>query len=149
MRGLTRLLRIDVAASQGKKMDRLAATTDDVVRQGPVRVNAKWYREFLAFDPAPLLAGATVPVLAVTGSEDVQVDAADIAIMRSLVPTPFEGHVVEGVNHILRAGDPNPTTYRKQVGDPLDARVLEHLTTWLLDGPAAAPADVPGNGAHA
>ena len=146
---MTRLLRIDVAASQGKKMDRLAATTDDVVRQGPVRVNAKWYREFLAFDPAPLLAGATVPVLAVTGSEDVQVDAADIATMRSLVPTPFEGHVVEGVNHILRAGDPNPTTYRKQVGDPLDARVLEHLTTWLLDGPAAAPADVPGNGAHA
>lgn len=149
VRGLTRLLRVDVAAGQSKKMDRLAATTDDVVRQGPVRVNARWYREFMAFDPAPHLAAAVVPVLAITGSHDVQVDPADVDRMRALVPTPFEGHVVEGVNHILRAGDASPTTYRRQLDQPLDARVLALLTGWLLDGSSIADANAPMNGTHA
>lgn len=143
-RALVRLLRIDVAKGQRRKMDKLAATTTDVTRDGPVKVNAKWFREFLAFDPAPVLAAATVPVLAITGTNDIQVDPGDVERMRDLIPTPFEGHVVPGVNHLLRAGDPSPTTYRKQVGMPIDERVLALLTDWF-----ATIADRPTDGAHA
>lgn len=132
VRGLLRLLRVDVAASQLKRMDRLKASTEDVIRmQGVVKVNAKWFKEFMAHDPAPALAKVAVPLLAITGAHDVQVDPADLDVMRDLVTAPLETHLLDGVNHILRLGDPSPTTYKKQINDPLDPRVAELLADWI------------------
>ena len=132
VRWLLKLMRTDIATSQTKRLASIKASTKDVMRvQVVAKINAKWFREFMAFDPRPLLGRVTVPLLAVTGAGDVQVDPADVEEMRQLVTAPFEGHVVDGVNHILRAGDPSPTTYRKQTGNPLDDRVLDHLTGWI------------------
>ena len=71
-----RLLRTDLAKQQRKSLDRLKASTADVTRMQGVRVNAKWFREFLAFDPRPALAAITIPVLTITGDKDLQVDPA-------------------------------------------------------------------------
>ena len=132
IRSLTKLLRIDVERSQIKRLEKLKASSDDVIRmQGLIKVNAKWFREFMAFDAAKALAEIEVPVLAITGAGDVQVDPADVELMGQLVQGPFEGHVVPGVNHILRTGGPSPTSYRKQVGLPLDARTLDLVLAWI------------------
>lgn len=138
VRGLLRLLRIDLVATQVKRIARLRASTTDVIRMQGVRVNARWFREFLDLDPAEALRDLDVPTLAVTGARDIQVDPADVEVMRGLVTAPFEGHVVEGVTHILRRGSGSPRTYRKELRAPLDHRVVEAVTGWISRLPAAA-----------
>ena len=100
---LMKLLRQDLVRTQTKRLDRIESSTDDVIRIQFVRLNAKWFREFMAFDPADALRRAAVPVLAITGTKDVQVNPADVALMEQVVPTVFTGHLVDDVTHLLRA----------------------------------------------
>jgi pimeloyl-ACP methyl ester carboxylesterase len=133
-RWLMRLFRQDLERTQAKRLARLAATTDDVVRIQFVKVNAKWFREFMSFEPAEALRRAELPVLAITGSKDLQVDPADVAAMERIVPGPFTGHVVDDVTHLLRAeaGPPSIRTYRKQARRPVDGRVMALVTDWVV-----------------
>ncbi|MGB0114764.1 MAG: hypothetical protein WBP59_16215, partial [Ilumatobacteraceae bacterium] len=74
-----------------------------------------------------------VPVLAITGTKDIQVDPSDVARMRDVVTTPFTGHLVDDMSHLLRP-EPGPAsvrTYKKQTRQPLDQRLTEHLTAWV------------------
>ena len=128
-----RLLRQDVAKTQEKRFAQLEATTTDVARIQLVKVNAKWFREFMGHDPAESLQRTTVPVLAITGSKDVQTDPADVDRMRNLVPTPFEGHVLDDVTHLLRSDDgPASTkTYKQQMKRAVDATLLDLASSWI------------------
>ena len=74
-----------------------------------------------------------MPVLAITGTKDIQVDPADVATMEQLVPTSFTGHLVDEVTHLLRAehGTASVRTYKKQARQPLDRRVMELLAEWV------------------
>lgn len=130
---LMALLRQDLVRTQTKRLDRIEASTDDFIRIQFVKLNAKWFREFMAFEPAHALRRAAVPVLAITGTKDVQVDPDDVALMEQAVATSFTGHLVEDVTHILRAepGIASVRTYKKQARRPLDRRVTELLTGWV------------------
>lgn len=128
-----KLLHIDVVKSQVKGINRLKATTTDIARMQGQKINAKWVREFLAYDPAPDLAKVRVPVLAITGANDIQVDPDDLRLIAELVPADVESHVVPDVTHLLRA-DPSRAglkDYRKQAKRPIDPRVLGYVTAWL------------------
>ena len=83
-------------------MDRILASSDDVMRIQGARVNARWVRDFAAYDPGPVLARMTVPVLAITGGADVQVPPEDVDAIGRLVQGPFDGHVVADLSHMLR-----------------------------------------------
>lgn len=132
-RALLRAVRLDPLETQRRRLARIAASSRDVMRIQGVRVNARWLRELIAHDPRPTLRRITVPVLAITGAHDVQVPPADIDMMRELIPGPFEGHVVAGVNHLLRP-DPHrrgPRGCRRSARDPLAPAVLELITDWV------------------
>jgi pimeloyl-ACP methyl ester carboxylesterase len=135
VRWLMKLLRQDLVRTQSKRLDRIAASTEDVIRIQFVKLNAKWFREFMAFEPAEALRHAAVPVLAITGGKDIQVDPADVSLMGDVVPTPFTGHVVEDVSHLLRhePGPPSVRTYKKQARQPLDRGVIRLLTDWVSE----------------
>ncbi len=79
------------------------------------------------------VAGIEMPVFAITGAKDLQVDPDDIELMRALVQAPFEGHVLPDVTHLLRVehGEPSLDTYKKQIKRPLDAGVVELILEWL------------------
>ncbi len=133
VRWLMKVLRQDLERSQAKRLDRIEGSTEDVIRIQFVRLNAKWFREFMAFDPSEALARAAVPVLAITGDKDLQVDPGDLAAMEQAVPTQFSGHLLEDVTHLLRE-EPGPAslrTYKKQARRPLDGRLLELITEWI------------------
>lgn len=73
------------------------------------RVNARWFRDFAAYDPAPTLARVAVPMpaLAITGGQDLQVP-------------PLKGHVPADLSHLLRP-DPagiGPRAYRRAARKP-------------------------------
>jgi alpha/beta superfamily hydrolase len=65
--------RQDPVATQRRRLARITSAPSDVVRIQGIKMNARWYRDFLAYDPAPVLAKITVPVLAITGGHDIQV----------------------------------------------------------------------------
>ncbi|PPK94244.1 hypothetical protein CLV92_108146 [Kineococcus xinjiangensis] len=132
VRLLLRLLRTDLTAKIRKNHARVKATTTDVARIGGVRFNARWHREFMAYDPSADLARIRVPVLAVTGEKDLQVDAADLDRIAALVPAPVEAHRVPDVTHVLRPqpGPASLSAYRKEVRGPLDPRVVRLVVDW-------------------
>jgi pimeloyl-ACP methyl ester carboxylesterase len=130
-----RLRRKDIASMQTKRLAQIRATTDDVTRIQLVKINAKWFREFLAHEPAQSLEKIRVPVLALIGSKDLQVNPDDVEHICALVPSDCSGHVVDGVTHLLRhePGPPSLRTYKKQAARPLDPRILDLVTSWITE----------------
>jgi uncharacterized protein len=130
---ILRIMRTDAIKSQRKNQDRIMASSADVIRIQGQRINARWFRDFVAYDPAPVLARITVPVLAITGGHDLQVPPQDIDAMSGLVQGPFEGHVVGDLSHLLRP-DPDsigPRGYRRAVREPVSPEVLALISGWV------------------
>lgn len=129
-----RVLHLDPLRMQDKQIKRIKASTTDTLRVHLVqKVNAKWLREFLAYDPAPDLANIHVPVLAISGDKDLQVDSADLDRMAALIPAPFEAHRLPDLTHLLRSepGAPSLQTYKRQVRAPIDPEVIRLIGTWV------------------
>jgi hypothetical protein len=130
---ILRLMRTDVVRAQRKNLAKILASTADVIRVQGTRVNARWTRDFVAYDPVPVLARVGVPVLAITGEHDLQVPPSDVEVMGQLVHGPFEGHVVPDLSHMLRP-DPQslgPRGYRRQTRQPVSPEVLRLITDWV------------------
>ena len=128
---LLRVLRVDVAAKQAKNVNKLRATTTDVARVGPRKVNARWHRELFAFDPAPMLSRMRAPVLALTGAKDIQVDPADLEQIAEL--SGAETVCVPDLTHLLRRdpGTPSVSAYKRLVREPIDPEVVRTVGDWV------------------
>ena len=117
---LLKLLRQDLARTQVKRLTRIKESTEDVMRIQLVKINAKWFREFMAYDPRSALRRIERPVVAITGSKDIQVDPGDLDRMSEVVQGEFTSHLVEDVTHLLRTedGPASLRTYKKQAKRP-------------------------------
>ena len=135
-----KLLRKDVATMQDKRLAQLKGSSGDVVRIQLAKVNAKWFREFLAYDPTDALQRVQTPILAITGAKDIQVDPGDIGRMEALVTGDFTGVVMPDLTHLLRTtpGEATLRTYKKQVKRPVDHELLETVGSWIVDVVAQA-----------
>ncbi|WP_157245560.1 alpha/beta hydrolase family protein [Nonomuraea typhae] len=115
-----------------KMAAKLKATKGDVARLYGVRLGARSMREFLVYDPKKDLSEVRVPLLALTGAKDVQVDPADLETIADVVPGPAETRRVPDLTHLLRR-DPGPATqrtYGRQYGEPVDAGLVEEVAAW-------------------
>jgi pimeloyl-ACP methyl ester carboxylesterase len=132
---LLKVLRQDIVRTQAKRFAQLEATTEDVERIQLIRINAKWFREFMDYDPSAALRRIEVPVLALTGSKDIQVDPEDIEAMRLIVGSDFRGEVLPDLTHLLRRedGPPSLRTYKKQARRPVDAALLDRVSDWIAE----------------
>jgi pimeloyl-ACP methyl ester carboxylesterase len=131
---LIKALRIDVLKAQQKHIDRIKRSKKDWYRvQLIAKINAKWLREFMTYDPSEDLPKITVPVLAIAGSKDIQVDPGDLERMARLVKAPFEQHLIQDMTHILRTeeGDSTISKYKKEIKRPIEPKVLEIVLRWL------------------
>lgn len=130
---IMRLFGTDVVKQQAKSVAKLKGTTTDVARISLVKTNARWMREMIAYDPVPTLQTLQVPVLAITGSKDIQVNPADLEVI-ARVATGATTVEISDVDHLLRhepAAHSNLRNYRNQVKKPIDPRVTETIKTWL------------------
>ena len=131
---LIRTLHIDALKGQQQKIDAIKASTQDWERKALIaKLNAKWMREFIAYNPGEDLPKVTAPVLAITGSKDIQVNPADLELMAQLVAGPFESHEIENMTHILRIepGEPSISNYKAQIKQPLVPELLDLVAQWL------------------
>ncbi|GAA4864071.1 alpha/beta hydrolase [Saccharopolyspora cebuensis] len=103
------------------------------IKRGGFPLGSRWLRENLVHDSRDDLAAATAPVLAVTGAKDLQVDPADLDVMRRLVPGGAEVHRVPDLTHLLRRDTGRHTlrSYPRLLREPVDADLLSLVTTWL------------------
>jgi uncharacterized protein len=149
---ILRLMRTDAVEAQRKNQDWIMASSADVMRIQAQRVNARWFRDFIRYDPAPVLARIAVPVLAITGGHDLQVPPRDVDAIGALVKGPFEGHIVGDLSHLLRP-DPDsagPRGYRAAMRQPVGPEVLALITGWVAGhGGHRAPARDAGAGDEA
>jgi alpha-beta hydrolase superfamily lysophospholipase len=126
--------RIDVAKAQQKQIDKIKQSTKDTFRvQLVAKMNAKWMREFLEYNPADDFPNIKCSVLAITGEKDIQVDPADLEKMAKLATTDFESHMLPDITHLLRAekGEPSLASYKKQISKPIDKGILTLIFDWL------------------
>jgi uncharacterized protein len=117
---------------QAKDRVRLLASTGDTMRLHRSETPARWFREYMKYDPATDLVGIDGPVLAITGSKDIQVDAGDVDRMRRLVTGPFDGETPRDLTHLLRS-DEQPAGIRRyaaQLKRPMDPGIVERVATW-------------------
>jgi uncharacterized protein len=133
VRSLLRLLRVDVVAKTARNHAKLLATRTDVARLAGARINARWFREFMTYDPAPDLARLAVPVLAVAGGKDLQVPPQDLATIATLLGDRAQTVLIDDLSHILRRqpGTPTLRSYRRDVTRPVDPRLLGTVVGWL------------------
>jgi fermentation-respiration switch protein FrsA (DUF1100 family) len=96
-----------------------------------------WFRTFLGFDPAPYLARVTVPVLALNGSKDLQVPAAEnlAAIERAIGERadPRNRYVeLPGLNHLFQtATTGSPEEYGK-IAETMAPEALGLIGDWII-----------------
>jgi len=105
-------------------------------------------RAFLRFDPAEALARVRVPVLAVAGSLDLQVDPAQNlpAIERALARAGNDRVTVrtfEGLNHLLQPAESGLPTEYERIETTISPEVLDLLVRWIRRLPPAAAPAVP------
>ena len=99
------------------------------------KLNAKWFREFMAYDPCVDLAVTTPadarPRRIIRGLQAPPEDLDAIAATRT---TPVETVLIEGLSHILRRQDaPSLQAYKKDVRRPIDPT---WSTAWWRGAPA-------------
>jgi hypothetical protein len=141
---LLKVFGTSIDKQQSKALMKLKNSSTDVIRIQGQKINAKWMREFLSYDPEPALRATTSPVLAITGSKDVQVNPADIAAVAEITQEHGTAMVVDDVDHLLRtetAARSNPKQYKKQIRQPIDGRVTDAIAAWLGDISSSEPGE--------
>jgi pimeloyl-ACP methyl ester carboxylesterase len=135
VRALLRLFRVNLEKKVAANHERIKATSTDVARIGGARLNARWHREFMAHDPREDLRRITVPVMALTGAKDLQVDPADLEVIAASVPGGATIHLVPDLSHTLRRqpGPPSLNAYKKELREPVDPHVLGAVVRWCRE----------------
>jgi pimeloyl-ACP methyl ester carboxylesterase len=132
LRGLQRLGAKRFLRSQARIRDALQASEGDTIDlQGGLP--ARWFREYMAYDPADDLRAVGCPVLAITGRKDLQVDPDDVERMGALVAGEFTGGTPRDLTHLLRAqsGRASVTASGRLLKRPVDADLLETVSSWV------------------
>jgi len=132
---LFRLLKIDIRGEKQAQalLDKMLKTDQDVIKVQFKPMNAKWYREHHNHDVKADLASITFPVLAITGTTDLQADAERL---KSLSQPNITWSIIDNMNHALRE-ELNPSiakfkeSYIACASKPLHQELTKQLGSWL------------------
>ena len=97
-------------------------------------LNKPWFRHFLAWDPAPILAELEVPVLVMAGELDLQVDPAqNLRPMRdALADNPkAEFVLLPGLNHLFQPATKGTPAEYVMIEQTISTEVLEEMTRFI------------------
>jgi uncharacterized protein len=119
---------------------KVMASTGDKMRYKFQKLPAKWLREHFQYgreDILNILKGFQVPILAITGDKDVQVDPEDIGRLKSLDKENIQGTVIKNMDHMLKEFKGDKTVinlmkqYKKEASQPTHPMLKEALAGWL------------------
>ncbi|MEX1018385.1 MAG: alpha/beta fold hydrolase [Litorilinea sp.] len=107
-----------------------------VAAQAAQQYSAGWFRSFLEYDAASDWAQTTVPVLAVYGGKDVQVDAeqnatAVEAALQEAGNTEYEIVILPDANHLFQAADTGAISEYSELAGEFTPNLVPTLIEWL------------------
>ncbi|MBI1302255.1 MAG: hypothetical protein GC172_00430 [Phycisphaera sp.] len=107
-----------------------------------------WMTEFIRYDPRPALEVLEVPMLAMWGDKDLQVDAAaNAAIFEGAAAragAPITVRRYAGLNHLFQPAVRGVLEEYGEIDTTFDPAALADLVAWLRETAAAAPvAQIP------
>jgi fermentation-respiration switch protein FrsA (DUF1100 family) len=100
-------------------------------------VTSPWVRFFLTYDPAIALRKLTIPVLALSGSLDLQVPPAQNlpAISKALAESGNQHAEVDelpGLNHLFQDAKTGSPAEYGQIEETISPAVLDKIANWIL-----------------
>ena len=100
-------------------------------------LTAPWMRDFLRYDPVPMLSRVQCPVLAVQGSEDVQVPAAaNLPIVEKALTLHGNKAVTvkefPGLNHMLQHCQTCLPDEYGEIRETVSPEVLQFVGEWIM-----------------
>jgi fermentation-respiration switch protein FrsA (DUF1100 family) len=121
-------------AAAGIPGDDLGPWLDAEVAQ----LTSPWMRFFLSHDPAPPLEATRVPVLALNGSLDSQVDAdvnlaaIEAALRRGGNPD-YTVEALPGLNHLFQEAESGSPAEYAGIDQTMSPRAMDRVARWILE----------------
>ncbi|MDQ0970231.1 pimeloyl-ACP methyl ester carboxylesterase [Neobacillus niacini] len=136
---IIRLLKVDQKITKMNEdiIQALLGTDAPVIKYKGKKINAKWNREHIHFDVSKPLQNVTCPVLAITGTKDVNVKVSDLEKIKRLVQGECETHIIQDMTHMLRKTDVEYSfskimnNNKKSLKQPIDSELKEIMIAWL------------------
>jgi pimeloyl-ACP methyl ester carboxylesterase len=122
---------------------------EEALRQETNSITSPWFRFFLTHDPAGALVKVKVPVLALFGELDLQVDPrqnlpkVEQALKKS-GNTDFTVKSLPGLNHLFQKAETGAIGEYAAIEETMNPSALEAVSGWILDRfgkPAQTPAE--------
>lgn len=124
----------------------LQATYDGVLAQ----VTTPWMSESIRYDPRPALSRLRAPTLAMCGTKDLQVDAAEnLGVIDALAKSgvPAVTRRCEGLNHLFQPAQAGVPDEYATIDTTFDPTTIAEIVAWMTDIAKRAPAAQPAGGA--
>ena len=107
------------------------------INQEMEMLTAPWMRDFLRYDPVPMLSRVQCPVLALQGSEDVQVPAAaNLPIVEKALTLHGNKAVTvkefPGLNHLLQHCQTCLPDEYGEIRETVSPEVLQFVGEWIM-----------------
>jgi pimeloyl-ACP methyl ester carboxylesterase len=111
---------------------------EQVIEQAVTQTLNPWFRFFVKYDPRPALEKVSVPVLALNGSLDTQVDAEQNLpeIEKALTRggnTDFKVKVLPGLNHLFQHATTGTLAEYAAIEETFDPVTLQLISEWILE----------------
>ncbi|MFA8438135.1 alpha/beta hydrolase [Pueribacillus sp. YX66] len=126
-----------IAKQQRNLIERIEQSTEPVIRVKGQKVNAKWMKEHFAYNVRDDLKHITCPILAITGSKDVQVLPEHAKVFADGVSGEAEHLIIENMNHLLRHQEEDANilslkqVYKRSFRKPLEPKIIKAILDWL------------------
>jgi pimeloyl-ACP methyl ester carboxylesterase len=110
---------------------------NQTITQIALTMFSPWMRYFLAYDPATTLTKLKIPILALDGGKDVQVDAKEnLAGFNTLLTQAgnkrFKTMLMPGLNHMFQHAKTGDVREYGEIDETISPEVLDIITKWIL-----------------
>lgn len=102
------------------------------------RLMQPWFRYFIEYDPRPALRDLDVPVLALSGSNDLQVAPdTNLTVLRRALEAganpPHTLRLLDGLNHLLQPADTGAVSEYAAIETTMAPQALGLIADWIAD----------------
>jgi uncharacterized protein len=123
--------------------DPAAADTERFVDAQVRAVNSTWFRFFLTYDPRPVLAKVTCPVLALDGGNDLQIPPEEnLASIAAALRAGGNEHVtikmLPGLNHLFQTSTTGHPSEYGTIEETFAPAALTLIGTWIREQVSAS-----------
>jgi fermentation-respiration switch protein FrsA (DUF1100 family) len=128
----------DPAEMQKKLRDVLGKSTPEAqVGAAVASLSSPWFKYFLTYDPATALRKVKCPVLALNGSLDKQVPAAqNLPVIRKALEQAgnkhFEALELPGLNHLFQTAKTGGEGEYPQINETMSPVALDKIAEWVV-----------------